>query len=102
VPPNPSELLSSKKMTAMIDEFRKQYDVIIIDTPPMNAVADAQIIAAICDGSLLVFQSGGVKKEQALRAKQGLEHAKARILGVVLNNVERKHAEDYYYYYYGE
>jgi len=102
VPPNPSELLASKKMGAFIEEFRKDYDVIIIDTPPMNAVADAQIVATHCDGSLLVVQSGNVKREHALRAKQGLELAKSRILGVVLNNVERKQAEGYYYYYYGE
>jgi len=102
VPPNPSELLASRKMSSYIEEFRKEYDVIIIDTPPLNAVADAQIIAPIVDGTLLVLQSGSVKKDHALRAKQALELAKTRILGVVLNNVERKQAEDYYYYYYGE
>lgn len=102
VPPNPSELLSSKRMGALIGEWREQYDMIIIDTPPMLAVADAQILAARCDGTILVLNSGKVKRELAVRAKTGLEHAKARILGVVLNNMERKHADAYYYYYYGE
>jgi len=102
IPPNPSELLASKKMSAFMEEFRKEYDIIILDTPPMNAVADAQIISTLCDGTVLVIQSGNVKKDHALRAKEGLERAKTRILGVVLNNVERKQAEGYYYYYYGE
>lgn len=102
VPPNPSELLSSKKMESLMEEFRKEYDIIIMDTPPVNAVADAQIVSTLCDGVLLVLHSGAVKKEHALRAKQSLEHAKARILGVVLNNVDRKLTEGYYYYYYGE
>ncbi len=102
IPPNPSELLASKKMKALLEELRNMYDMIIIDTPPAIAVTDANLLASHCDGVVLVIDSGKVKREQALRAKLGLEHAKARLLGVVLNNKDRKEADDYYYYtYYG-
>jgi capsular exopolysaccharide synthesis family protein len=102
IPPNPSELLSSKRMAALLQELRGDYDVIIVDSPPALAVADAQIISTLCDGALIVLSSGSVKRELALKVKANLEHAKAKILGVVLNNMDRKNADAYYYYYYGE
>lgn len=101
IPPNPSELLSSKKMANLLVELREKYDIIIVDTPPVLAVADAQIVSTLCDGTVLVLNAGRVKRELAAKAKANLEHAKARILGVVLNNLERKTADAYYYYYYG-
>ena len=100
-PPNPSELLSSRRMAELLKELRGRYDVIIVDTPPVLAVADAQIVSSLCDGTVLVMKAGGVKRELALKAKASLEHAKARILGVVLNKMNRKTADSYYYYYYG-
>ncbi len=102
IPPNPSELLSSQRMKALIEELREAYDVIIIDTPPSLAVSDSQIISTLSDGALMVLNSGSVKREMVIKAKANLEHAKARILGVVLNNMDRKNADAYYYYYYGE
>jgi capsular exopolysaccharide synthesis family protein len=101
IPPNPSELLSSRRMISVLSDLREQYDVIIIDTPPVLAVADAQILSALADGTILVINSGRVKREFAMKAKATLEHAKARILGVVLNGMNRKNADAYYYYYYG-
>lgn len=101
IPPNPSEILSSKKMTAFLDQMRACYDMIIIDTPPALAVTDAQIVATRCDGVILVILAGKVKKDMAIKMKANMDHVKARILGVVLNNVDRKSGEGYYYYYYG-
>ncbi|XID93086.1 CpsD/CapB family tyrosine-protein kinase [Paenibacillaceae bacterium WGS1546] len=98
-PPNPSELLSSKRMAALLEAARNQYDVVIIDTPPLMYVTDAQIAAAQSDGVILVIEAGKVKKEVALRAKASLDHVKARLIGVVLNSVPRKHSDTYYYYY---
>ncbi|TFE28184.1 CpsD/CapB family tyrosine-protein kinase [Cohnella luojiensis] len=98
-PPNPSELLSSKRMTAMLEATKGMYDMIIIDTPPILFVTDAQIVAAQSDGVVLVVDSGKVKKDVALKAKASLDHVKAKLLGVVLNNINRKHADSYYYYY---
>lgn len=100
IPPNPSELLSSKRFAALLEELRQKYDVVIVDTPPILAVADAQIVSTLCDGVVLVLNAGQVKRDLAVKAKTALEHAKARILGVVLNNLERKAADAYYYYYY--
>ena len=101
IPPNPSEILASKRMTALLDELRKEFDMIIIDTPPALAVTDAQIVASKVDGVILVVDSGNVKREAAMKMKSNIEHVGAKILGVVINNVERTSDEYYYYYYYG-
>lgn len=99
IPPNPSELLSSNKMKSFLEEVLNIYDVIIFDTPPVLAVTDAQILANIVDGSLLVIRSGQTEYDAAIKAKEALEPAKAKLLGAVLNDVEKK--ETNYYYYYG-
>ncbi|MNI06653.1 Tyrosine-protein kinase YwqD [compost metagenome] len=101
VPPNPSEILASKRLALLLEELKGIYDIIFIDTPPAIAVTDAQIVATKCDGVLLVVDSGNVKREIALKAKNNMEHVKARILGVILNNVDRRNKDSYYYYYYG-
>lgn len=98
-PPNPSELLSSKGMEQLLADLRGMFDVIIIDTPPIMLVTDAQLIASQSDGAVLVIDSGSVKKSDALKSKAYLEHVKAKIIGVVLNNVPGKNAGSYYYYY---
>lgn len=98
-PPNPSELLSSKRMAAMLATIRETYDVIIIDTPPILSVTDAQIVATQSDGVVLVVDSGKVKKEVAVKAKALLEHVNAKLIGIVLNNINRKNSDSYTYYY---
>lgn len=98
-PPNPSELLSSKRMGELLEKIRETYDVIIIDTPSIMSVTDAQIVATQSDGVVLVIDSGKVKKEVALKAKASLEHVQANIVGVVLNNINRNHSDSFSYYY---
>ncbi|MFC5469236.1 CpsD/CapB family tyrosine-protein kinase [Cohnella suwonensis] len=98
-PPNPSELLSSNRMAALLETAKQAYDVIIVDTPPILFVTDAQIVAAQSDGVVLVVDSGNVKKEIAAKAKASLDHVKAKVIGVVLNNVDRERSDSYYYYY---
>ncbi|MBP1962317.1 CpsD/CapB family tyrosine-protein kinase [Paenibacillus aceris] len=102
IPPNPSEILASKKMISVLDELKQQFDIILIDAPPAIAVTDSQIIATRADGVILVVDSDKVKRDAAIKAKQNLDNVRARILGVVLNNVDRKNKDAYYYYYYGE
>lgn len=102
IPPNPSEMLASKGMAALRESTQNLYDLIILDTPPTLVVTDAQIVAAQCDGVVLVVDCGTIKKTEALKAKQKLEYVKARMLGVVLNNVKRGRDDRYSYYYYGE
>lgn len=99
VPPNPAEMLASKRMKQVLEQLRQAFDIIIIDTPPTLAVTDAQVISTRSDGVILVIDAGNVKRELAIKAKANLEHVQARILGVVLNNMDRKESESYYYYY---
>lgn len=100
IPPNPSELLASAQMAELLKEMKKQFDMIIFDTPPILAVADAQILANQVDGTILVVSSGKTEKDAALKSKELLSNAKGKLLGVVLNN--RKVEDGNYYYYYGQ
>ena len=98
IPPNPAELLSSKSMEQFIEEAKEQFDFVLFDTPPLLAVADPQILANQCDGSILVVYSERTEIELAKKSKELLVNAKAKLLGVVLNHKELKNS-DYYYYY---
>ena len=89
IPPNPSELLGSKRMEALIQEASSSYDLIIFDTPPVLAVTDAQILGNVVDGTILVIRSGQTEYELAIKAKEALEPAKAKLLGTVLNDREK-------------
>lgn len=99
IPPNPSELLGSKGMMALLEQVKEDYDMIIFDTPPVLAVTDSQVLANVTDGVVLVVSSGRTETEDAKKAKELLESAQAKILGVVLNN--KKAQDSQYYYYYG-
>lgn len=99
IPPNPSELLGSKGMKSLFEQAKEEYDVIILDTPPVLAVTDAQVLANLADGVVLVVSSGKTETDAAKKAKELLDSAKAKVLGVVLNN--KKVQDSQYYYYYG-
>ncbi len=99
IPPNPAEMVASKRMSALIEDLRSRFDIILIDSPPLLAVTDAQLLSTRCDGVVMVMDQGKVKKEFALKAKANLDKVGAKILGVVLNNIKRKKNENYYYYY---
>jgi capsular exopolysaccharide synthesis family protein len=99
VPPNPAELISSKSMEQFIEEAKEQCDYVLFDTPPLLAVADPQILANKVDGSIYVVFSGKTDIDQAKKAKELLENAQSKLVGVVLNHKEVKNNE--YYYYYG-
>ncbi|WP_078429764.1 CpsD/CapB family tyrosine-protein kinase [Alkalihalobacterium alkalinitrilicum] len=98
-PPNPAELLSSRGMSVLLEKLATAFDVVILDSPPLLAVTDAQILAKHANGTILVVSSGKTDQEQAIKAKDLLTAAKAKVLGVVLNAKELK--EGQYYYYYG-
>ncbi|MDW7675417.1 MAG: CpsD/CapB family tyrosine-protein kinase [Bacillota bacterium] len=101
IPPNPSELLGSARMERFLKGI-EGFDIVFIDAPPAIAVTDPVILSSKVDGVMIVINSKTVKIEMAKHAKEQLTKANAKILGVVLNNVEYK-GEDYqYYYYYGE
>ncbi|KTE93862.1 capsular biosynthesis protein [Desulfitobacterium hafniense] len=100
IPPNPAELLGSKKMKQLLFDAAKAYDIILIDSPPTIAVTDSSVLAQSVDGVVLILAAGEVKQEYALRAKEQLEKVGAKIIGTVINKVELKTKEHYYYYYY--
>lgn len=98
IPPNPAELLSSKSMEQFFEEAKTLFDYILFDTPPLLAVADPQILANQCDGTILVVYSEKTEIDQAKKSKELLENAHSKLLGVVLNHKEIQ-KNDYYYYY---
>ena len=100
VPPNPSELLSSERMKRFVEECAKVYDYVIIDTPPINTVADAQIISTYVDGVVIVAKSGGTTSDELNTAIDAVHHAGGNLCGVVLNNMNMKSVE--YAYKYGK
>ncbi|HLR72328.1 MAG TPA: CpsD/CapB family tyrosine-protein kinase [Pseudogracilibacillus sp.] len=99
IPPNPSELLASKRMQDVLENAKQLYDFIIFDTPPALAVTDAKILANIVDGSLIVYRSGVTEMEEAERTADLMKDSKARLLGAVLNDRSKENSN--YYYYYG-
>lgn len=88
LPPNPAELLGSRRMADLIKTLREQADMVLFDAPPVIAVTDAAILASQVDGVLLVLNAGVTKRDHAKRAKVALDKVNARIVGTVLNNVK--------------
>ena len=78
IAPNPSELVSGKLFTLLLEEMRKRYDYIIVDTPPVNPVIDGALIAKKCDGTVLVIENGVTERAQAVHAKRQLEYGGSR------------------------
>jgi len=99
VPPNPAELLASKRMKDLIDYAGEHYDFVIIDMPPVLAVTDAKIVSQYVNGTLFVVRSGFTEKDELEKAYEIINDGKARILGAVLNDVDK--ADNSHYYYYG-
>lgn len=107
VPPNPAELLGSKRIENLLGELTAEFDLVIVDAPPVNTVTDAQLLASRIDGTVLVVPQGIADKNGVRRAKQLLETVHANILGTVMNRVTAQKSVGYYggnYYggsYYG-
>lgn len=96
-PPNPADMLGSKRMDALIGELTGQADFVIFDSPPALAVTDAAVLGAKVDGVLLVISAGKTRREHAQRAKESLEKARVRIVGVTLTNAPQDSmVTDYY------
>lgn len=99
VPPNPSELINSKRMSELIQEMEAEYDLIIFDNPPLLAVTDAQIMATKVDGTIVVIPQGEVTKDELHQSAELLEKVNANVLGSVMNKAD---VDSDTYYYYGE
>jgi capsular exopolysaccharide synthesis family protein len=92
IPPNPSELLGSKRVEQAIERLRADADLLLFDAPPVLAVSDAAVLSRRVDAALLIVSAGRTKRDHASRAKQQLERAGARLLGVVLTNASVEEA----------
>src|SRR5688572_27290530 len=107
-PPNPSELLGSSAMRDVLRHAQSEFDIVLIDSPPLLAVTDAAVLATISDGAILVIRVGATAKAAVRRAVAQLQTVHGRIVGAVLNDVDLRSGAFsgsygyYYYYYYGE
>lgn len=101
LPPNPADLLMSRKMQEVLNELRNSFDFVLIDSPPAIAVSDAAVLSAFCDGVLLVFHGQKTTAQAARVAVERLDSISATLLGVILNGVDIRNPEyaDYRSYY---
>jgi len=109
VPPNPSEMLASSRMSEFFDELEEKYDYILVDSPPVIAVTDAMILANQIDVLSLVVRTNVTDRNIILRTKEILANINVNISGIIVNGIDvQKYYSGYayyyyyYYYYYGE
>ncbi len=95
LPPNPAELLGSQRMQAVLELLRKSADLVIFDSPPLQAVTDSAVLSAFVDGTLLVVRAGHSRRAPVQKARETLARAGANVLGVVLNGVAVKESASY-------
>lgn len=100
-PPNPVELIGNGSFSALLEELKKNYDYIIIDSPPLGLVIDAAEIATFCDGAIMIISNGKISRNNAIQVKTQLEKSGCKLLGAVLNETE-KDRRIYKKYYYGK
>jgi len=99
-PPNPSELLGSDRMTALVAKLEDEWDYILFDSPPVAAVTDASMISREIDTMVLVIKAGETHKEAYRRSVQTLKSINVPLAGIVMNGISRRTSYDTYYYYY--
>lgn len=99
IPPNPAELLSSKRMSELLDALNQRYEYIVMDTPPVSVVTDAAALARNNAGVIFVVRQGSTKIDNALLAKKNLESVNAKVIGCVLNAFQARNSSKAYAYY---
>lgn len=100
-PPNPAELLMSKRFHDVLHELETRFDLVILDSPPMQPVTDACVLAKEVDGAILVVRAGKTQREEIRRSARQLRNVGGVIIGVVLNELDTRGRGGYYYNYYG-
>ncbi|MBE6055125.1 MAG: CpsD/CapB family tyrosine-protein kinase [Clostridium sartagoforme] len=95
MPPNPSETLASERMSEFLQELREEYDYIILDTPPLLLVSDAQLVSIKADGTILVARAEKSKKNEIKEAYKMLRNINVNIIGTILNGVKSE-SKKYY------
>ena len=105
-PPNPAEILRSERFKQLLEETYDDYDIILIDTPPVLPVVDAAETSKLTDGTLIVYMVGKIGRGVLKRAKVTLENVNANVTGIILNNIKPESGPDYFryqtQYYYGK
>lgn len=108
IPPNPSEMVGSKRMESLLVALRKRYDHILIDSPPVTAVTDALVLSKSADGVIIVIRTGDMARQIVKNGISQLNNVGAHIIGAVLNGIDLSSSKysyyyyQYYRYYYGE
>jgi capsular exopolysaccharide synthesis family protein len=102
LPPNPAELLGSPMMKQILDALRAHYDWVLIDSPPLLAMADAPVLCSIAQGVVLVLAAEVATKPAVMRAVDQVASVGGKVIGVVLNRVNLERNAYYYSQYYGE
>jgi capsular exopolysaccharide synthesis family protein len=100
IPPNPSEILSSTQMEAFLEKLKNKYDYIIVDSPPVIAVTDAEIMSSLVDSTILVVSANNTEMELMQKAVELLSHEHGSFGGVILNNFTYRSGYGSYYKYY--
>ena len=105
--PNPAEIINSRSIGDFLNSAREEYDIILVDAPPVLAATDAALWSSRVDATVMVYQVGKVARGALKRSKTSLENIKAHVVGVVLNGLKAEISpdfgyQDYYYYYYGK
>jgi capsular exopolysaccharide synthesis family protein len=99
LPPNPTELLASNKMKAILASMADRFDIIVIDSPPLLVLADASLWASLADAIVIVARQGKTRRGAFNEALTTAKASHKPIIGVVINAVHRKKDDDYYYRY---
>ena len=99
-PPNPSELMGSHKMAELIDSLEEEWDMVLLDSPPIVAVTDASMISKEIDAMVMVVKSAETDRDAFRRAVKSLTDINVPLAGVVVNGISRQTSKDTYYYYY--
>ncbi len=102
LPPNPAELLGSRRMRTVLERLKAEGDLLILDSPPIQAVTDAAILSSFLDATLLVIDARRSRRRTVRPACETLTRAGAKVLGAVLNRMPDRAASSSYYAYYGD
>jgi len=104
VPPNPAEILGSKRMAEFMEQMKGRYDKVVIDTPPISSVTDAVVLSRLADSIIYVVHGGMTTRETAMHGSKIMRDVDAKVIGAVLNNIdigrESYYYSHYYHYYY--
>ncbi len=100
IPPNPSEIVNSQRMTEFIAQVKAAYDVVIFDTTPILPATDATILGSKVDGVIILYRVGKIARGALKRAKTQMDHVRANVLGTVLNGLKPEVSSDYQHYGY--